>query len=249
MKKTLVALSLAAMTLPALAQDKKAPEPDYTITGNFGLFSDYRFRGISQTDKKMAAQGGFDFAHKSGVYLGTWTSNVADWANTNGNGQEIDVYGGVKYSVGPIGLDLGYLAYIYPGNDINPKQGTREWYLGAAYGPVSYKFSRTTGNWFGIANSSGSIYHDLSATFPINEDLSVLLHVGKQDVKASGNDDRDFTDSKLQINYSLKDGFVLGLAYINVSSLSTAAKTNGFTTTAGVKLYESGAVISLTKTL
>ncbi|MFN5792864.1 MAG: TorF family putative porin, partial [Burkholderiales bacterium] len=71
MKKTLVALSLAAMTLPALAQDKKAPEPDYTITGNFGLFSDYRFRGISQTDKKMAAQGGFDFAHKSGVYLGT----------------------------------------------------------------------------------------------------------------------------------------------------------------------------------
>ena len=95
MKKTVLAITLAALTLPALAQDKKAPEPEFTISGNFGLFSDYRFRGVSQTDKKPAAQGGFDLAHKSGIYVGTWTSNVSQWTAT-GASQEIDLYGGFK---------------------------------------------------------------------------------------------------------------------------------------------------------
>ena len=82
-KQTIMAgVVAAAMGLPALAfaqaaapaADAKPAEakPPYTITGNFGLFSQYIFRGLGQTGRKPAAQGGFDFAHESGFYAGTW---------------------------------------------------------------------------------------------------------------------------------------------------------------------------------
>ena len=108
MKKTILALSVSALSVSALAQGKK-PEPEITLTGNFALVSDYRFRGISQTDKKPATQGGFDIATKSGAYAGIWTSNVSQWTAT-GASQEVDLYGGYKASLPmDIGLDVGYI--------------------------------------------------------------------------------------------------------------------------------------------
>ena len=252
MKKTLLAVAMASSltSFGAVAADK-APEPDFSISGNFGLFSDYRFRGISQTKKTGALQGGFDLAHKSGAYLGTWASNVSGFANGNGNGQEVDVYGGYKFPLGPVGLDVGYLAYVYPGNapTTNIKQGTREFYLGVGYGPVSYKFSRTTGNWFGACNgSSGSIYHDLTLSHSITEKISLSAHAGKQDVKCT--DNLDYSDYRLGMSYDLGNAFSLGLAYVTTTGLSAAGKTfftqNGNGT--GTKLHDSGAVVSITKT-
>ena len=72
---------------------------DWTITGNAGVFSDYRFRGISQTDKKPAFQGGFDIGHASGFYVGNWNSNI-DSALYNGASLEMDFYGGYKMTAG-----------------------------------------------------------------------------------------------------------------------------------------------------
>ena len=90
------------------------PEPEFTFTGNAGLFSDYRFRGFTQTDYKPAFQGGFDFAHKSGFYLGNWNSNV-EQALYNGASLEMDFYGGYKHTFGDFGLDVGVIYYYYPG--------------------------------------------------------------------------------------------------------------------------------------
>ena len=77
MRKSLIALSMAVMSgIPAIvsaqtaAPAAAAPTPEHTITGNVGLFSEYRFRGISQTFAKPAIQGGFDYSHASGIYLG-----------------------------------------------------------------------------------------------------------------------------------------------------------------------------------
>ncbi|MFZ4502296.1 MAG: TorF family putative porin [Burkholderiaceae bacterium] len=248
MKKTLVALSLAAMTLPALAQDKKAPEPDYTITGNFGLFSDYKFRGISQTNNKPAAQGGFDFAHKSGIYVGTWTSNVSQWTAA-GASQEIDLYGGLKGNFSEFGYDVGYIAYQYPGNTANPKNNTREVYIGVTYGSLSYKISRSQSNWFGIAaNSDGSIYHDLKISYPLSEKVTINFHAGMQKIE---NDTADYKDYSLGLGYDLGNGYSLGLAYISTSfdnNTRRDAWAGSATNTANAKLYESKAVASITKT-
>ncbi|HTR56945.1 MAG TPA: TorF family putative porin, partial [Casimicrobiaceae bacterium] len=93
----LAGVAFAQTPAPA-AEPPKAPEPDYTLTGNFGIYSQYIFRGLTQTDAKPAFQGGFDFAHKSGFYLGTWGSNIS-WLHdsgvcNHGCSLEWDIYGG-----------------------------------------------------------------------------------------------------------------------------------------------------------
>src|ERR1700694_2456994 len=82
-KSAFAALAFAALIpMGALAQTPvpapaPAPEPDWTFTGNVGLFSQYVFRGLTQTNEKPAVQGGFDLGHKSGFYAGTWASNIS----------------------------------------------------------------------------------------------------------------------------------------------------------------------------
>ena len=115
-------LSVASLTTqaqtPAPASAASAPaaaeaKPDWTITGNAGLFSDYRFRGISQTNKKPAFQGGFDISHISGFYVGNWNSNV-DSALYNGANLEMDFYGGYKLPVGDFTLRLRRAVLLLP---------------------------------------------------------------------------------------------------------------------------------------
>jgi uncharacterized protein (TIGR02001 family) len=76
--------SAEATAAPELPKtEAKPPEADYTLTGNFGICSQYIFRGLTQTDTKPAAQGGFDYANKNGLYLGTWLSNIS-WLSDSG---------------------------------------------------------------------------------------------------------------------------------------------------------------------
>ena len=251
MKKTILALSLAAMTLPAMAQ--KAAEPAVTIEGNLGLYSDYKFRGISQTQRNIALQGGFDLTHKSGLYVGTWASNVSDWANfvdgdKAGNGLEIDVYGGYSTELPMgVGIDIGLLRYQYPGSAdgaSGKKPHTTEWYLGFSYSFLSYKFSKTTGEWFSLENSKGSTYHSLDAEYPINDSISLTAHYGKQKVKGAGNP--SYSDYSVGVSYALPSDFSLGLSYVGTSGLSSTEKE--FFTNRDKKLYSGSAVVSISKT-
>ncbi|OYW27068.1 MAG: hypothetical protein B7Z51_09365, partial [Methyloversatilis sp. 12-65-5] len=78
MQKTLIAAALAsALAVPAFTAQAEEPASPHTFTGNVGLFSQYVFRGISQTNEDPALQGGFDYSHASGFYLGTWASNIS----------------------------------------------------------------------------------------------------------------------------------------------------------------------------
>ena len=167
MKKTLLAIALSSAFVsftPAVSA-----ESEIELSANFGLVSDYRFRGVSQTNKEMAAQGGFDLAHKSGFYMGTWTSNVSDFANPNGNGLEIDAYLGYSTEVGGIGIDIGNLYYYYPANEASPNVDTNEVYLGLSVSAFTLKTSYATSKYFGVAGSKGTIYYNLSGEFPVSD--------------------------------------------------------------------------------
>ena len=112
MKKSLLALAvLAALTpLHSNAQTAAAPaaEPASPLTGNLAIVSDYRFRGISQSYRLPAVQGGIDYAHSSGFYLGNWNSSVSGNQYPNGASLEMDFYGGFKIPLADaITLDLG----------------------------------------------------------------------------------------------------------------------------------------------
>jgi uncharacterized protein (TIGR02001 family) len=255
MKKTLLAVTLAALTsgaaTTALAADPKAPAPDFEISGNFGLFSDYRFRGISQTNTKPAVQGGFDLAHKSGVYVGTWASNVSQWANAGGS-MEIDFYGGyaTELPMG-VGMDIGHIWYQYPDNTAGNK--TREWYLGLSYDLLSYKFSRSTTNWFGIGQSKGSYYHSLGLEIAPVEKVTLGAAAGYQKVKGSAEGENSFKDYSVSASYDLGNDFSIAVSYHWISFKDNAARDTGWfsnSTTSGAAndIGKSGAVISLSKT-
>src|SRR5688572_1069527 len=103
MRKSFLSLSMAtALAAPLLATAETPP-----VTGNMTIASDYRFRGISQTYLGPAIQGGVDYAHPTGFYLGNWNSSVTSLTYTGGSGIEMDFYGGYKKSFGDIGIDVG----------------------------------------------------------------------------------------------------------------------------------------------
>jgi uncharacterized protein (TIGR02001 family) len=205
---------------PALAAD--APASPHTLTGNIAVTTDYVFRGVSQTQGGPALQGGFDYSHASGFYLGVWGSNV-EWVSTgykDNNSLELDLYGGYKGALGEIGYDIGAITYYYPGDQVSGANDpdTTEVYLGLSWKTLSLKYNYTVSDHFvGWGTSSkpsgktdGSYYVDLSGTYDLGDGWGLLGHVGYQDVK--DNDDASYTDWKIGVSKDVGFG-VFTLAY------------------------------------
>lgn len=108
------ALMLGTGATRVLAEDAPADAPTeaFTFNANVGVFSDYRFRGVSLSDRDVVLQGGFGVSHESGAYLGIWSSTIQE---VNGAEAEIDLFGGFKHDLGPVSLDVGATGYVYPG--------------------------------------------------------------------------------------------------------------------------------------
>jgi uncharacterized protein (TIGR02001 family) len=240
--KAATLLSTLALSGAAFAQTQ-APAPDYTLTGNLTLASDYRFRGVSQTNRKPALQGGFDFAHKSGFYAGNWNSNINSDLYAGAN-LEMDFYGGYKGSLGPVNYDIGAIYYYYPGSGDaagTSKIDNTELYVGASYGPFSAKYFHAVSDYFSLPDSKNSYYIDLAAAFDLGGGWGVNAHVGYTDTKNYGGDAFDYTDYKVGVTKDL-NGFLLGAAY-------TGTKKNVFADpTSGKDIGKGGLVLSVSKT-
>lgn len=138
-------------------------------TGNVGVFSDYVFRGLTQTSGGPAVQGGLDYSHDSGLYAGTWISNLS---GTGAADYETDVYGGFAGKAGDFGYDVGAIYYYYRANTpIN----TAEFYVGGSYNIVSAKFYYSDD--FGGSGES-AMYLTGSAAFPLSDTLALTPQVG-----------------------------------------------------------------------
>lgn len=116
-----LALPVAAQAQSATADNPPsatgtAPSPAVTVSGSVAIVSDYRFRGVSQSDQHLAVQGGLTVAHRSGLYVGTWASNLAGWGTFGGANMELDLIGGYKARLADNAtLDVGLTWYMYPG--------------------------------------------------------------------------------------------------------------------------------------
>ena len=203
LRPSLAAVALASLlSTAALAQMAAAPAapatPEQTVTANVGLFSEYIFRGISQTAGKPAVQGGFDYGHASGFYAGTWASNVSwleDFGAYTRSSLEWDFYGGYKANFGDSDFfyDVGTLYYYYPGTK-NPgavSADTWEIYGAVGWKWASAKYSYNLKDYFGLrltgAKTDGTWYLDLSATYPVGETGFALIgHYGILDVAHDG---------------------------------------------------------------
>lgn len=161
-----VAVALAALSAVAVPSISLAA--DSSVAFNAGVVTDYRYRGISQSRLQPALQGGVDFT-AGAFYLGAWGSTIK-WIKDGGGDAnvEIDLYGGYKGEISKgVTYDIGALAYQYPSNKLKPSANTFEVYGAITAGPVTAKYSRSTTNLFGFANSKGSGYLDISATFDV----------------------------------------------------------------------------------
>jgi len=239
-KKTIIAGLTAAALGSGLAQAQApaapaAPASPHTITGNVGYFSQYIFRGLTQTDGKAALQGGFDYSHSSGFYLGTWGSNIS-WlrdfgAYSAGGSVEMDFYGGFKNTIGKtdFGYDVGVLQYWYPGTvtPVGNKADTLE-----VYGAFSWKWLSAKLNYaisdkvFGLGNADGTYYLDLTANIPIVDKLNLQLHYGDQKFTGSNfgvdNDTiASYKDWKIGVTYALPKDFTIGAFYTDTDMSAT----------------------------
>jgi uncharacterized protein (TIGR02001 family) len=238
MKSKLVVLLSALVASGALMAQTKAPEPDYTLSFNVGAVSDYRYRGISQSRLKPALQGGADFAHKSGFYIGTWGSTIKWVKDAGGDASaEIDLYGGYKFNAGPVALDVGMLRYFYPGSSLAVNPDTTEAYVAGTWGPATLKYSHSTTNLFGFSDSKGSGYLDLTATFETGFwGLTVTPHVGRQ--RVSNNSGFSYTDWSIAIGKDFGNGLSASLAYVDTD-------TDAYVAPNGKNLGKAGAVLGV----
>ncbi|MFA1684118.1 TorF family putative porin [Achromobacter dolens] len=250
-RNTLAALALFALAAPVHAADTPTagePAPEYSLTANVTLASQYRYRGLMQTNNQPAIQGGFDFTHASGLYLGNWNSSIS-WLNDSNSKVsapvEMDFYGGYKGNLAPdVPFDLGVLQYYYPGDYPSgyTSPDTTELYAGLGYGPVLFKYSIAMTNLFGFADSKYSQYFDLSGNFDTGFwGLTVNAHVGRQTVRNVT--DGAYTDWKLGLTKDFGQGLAISIAYID-----TDADRAVYTNSRGRYMGRATGLLSLTKT-
>lgn len=173
-KKLLTAAAASAL-MGAAAQVQA-----FEIAGNVALTTDYRFRGISQSDEDPAIQGGFDAGLENGLYIGTWGSSI-DFGDSNDTGSfgtlELDYYAGWAGPIGDsnFGLDVGYIYYDYPGDTVNPKGDFGEAYIGVSWKDLSFKTYYSDDFY---AETDEAWYFTGDYSFTLLDALSIGLHAG-----------------------------------------------------------------------
>ena len=280
-QKTAIALAASGLfATTAFAQSAPAATPETPevspITANVTVVNDYRYRGISQSNFKPAIQGGFDYAHESGFYIGNWNSSISwisDAYSSTGNlsssnptrqsvssSIEMDFYAGFKKELLGEGFasDLGILQYYYPTSGLPNaaiNANTTEVYAAQnfATGPVTgfVKFSYALTNTFGNANSKGSYYPDLTINYDTGVwGLALNGHVGYQ-YMAGTPAGTTVTNTSLYTYTDWKAGitkdFGGGLSG-SLAYVGTNANLSGYYSPQNKNLGRSTGLVSLTKT-
>jgi uncharacterized protein (TIGR02001 family) len=221
----------------------------FDLTGNVDLTSDYRFRGIAQSDKNPAVQGGFDATFEPGFYLGTWGSSV-DFSNSdNATGKygslELDYYGGWS---GPIGdtdfaMNVGYIYYNYSGDTVDPKGDYQEFYIKPSWNGLTIGVTYSDDYY---AKTGEFWYYSADYSYKFIPELALGLHAGYNDFKNNkastflSNNKDSYADYSVSLTYTIK-GVDLSVAYV----ATDLNKEDIY----GTDLADSVAVFTIKKTL
>jgi uncharacterized protein (TIGR02001 family) len=263
MRNPLISIAVAGLfSFPALvmAEDAAPAAPAYTFTGNVTLASEYIYRGIEQSAGKPAIQGGFDFVHSSGFYLGVWGSSIS-WISDAAPGTsapiEIDVYGGYKntFGGGDWNYDVGVLTYVYPVSNFPSgatKADTTEVYGALGWKWFTLKYSDVVSSHiFGFTSATGgdtrnSGYLDLTGAYDLGGGWGVNAHAGHQRIKDNG--DASYTDYKVGGTKDVGFGTV-GLYYSSTNAQSCGDTVAVYCNPNGRDLGKDRVVLYFTKSL
>jgi uncharacterized protein (TIGR02001 family) len=227
----LVAACLA-ISSPAAAQDVPGP---ITVSGSATLVTDYRFRGVSQTDKEMAIQGGVEVAHESGVYVGTWASNLAGWGTFGGSNMELDIYGGYATEIASgVNLDVGLTWFMYPGGasttdfgegyvKLSGTVGPAELLAGVAYAPKQDALARVSNHPNANGQKEDNLYLWTDATVGIPQTpVTLKAHLGYSDGNPGlGPNGTSIAPTGTYFDWSLGADLALGPVTLGVAYVDT----------------------------
>ena len=246
MNKTVLALAatLAFSAVPTLVHAEDSP-----LSFNVGVFSDYRYRGISQTRLKPAVQAGIDYSIPGGFYVGAWASNIKWIKDAGGDASvEVDLYGGYKGEIAKdVSFDVGVLTYQYPKNKLATSANTTELYGAMTFGPATIKYSHSVRNLFGFVDSKNSGYLEAVASFDVGSGVMLAPHVGYQ--RVAKNSSFSYTDYSLTVSKDF-EGFVVSAAVVGAKTKTIFANPNGYAyySPAGKDLGKTGLVVGVKKT-
>ena len=194
MKNLIAAAALAAGLFPVAASAQEEERQAVTLSGSATLASDYRFRGVSQSDKEMAVQGGLTVAHESGLYAGVWASNLSGWGTFGGANMELDLIGGYKASIAENAtLDVGLVWYMYPGGadesdfaepyvKLTGTTGPATLTAGVAYAPKQYALANVSAAPDSRGQKDDNLYLWGDGAFAIaGTPLTAKAHIGYSD--------------------------------------------------------------------
>lgn len=249
MKK--IVLTCAALIASAVGVAHAQTTPVHDLSFNASVTTDYRYRGISQTNRRPALQGGVDYTHTpTGLYVGAWASTIKWIKDVGGDSNvEIDVYGGKTGELGGgFSYDVGGLYYYYPSNKFKTlgadNANTFEVYGKIGYGPAYVKYSHSLTSLFGALGDNGektrgSGYLDVGADLELGGGYILNLHVGHQTfAKTTGS---NYTDWKVGVT---KD---FGFAEASLAVIGTDIKPAFFSADGRKNLTNNGLVLTLTK--
>lgn len=216
MKKTILMLAMGSLTASGAAMAWESEDGQHSTSASVALSSDYMWRGYSQTDNEPAISGSFDYAHSSGLYLGTWASNVDFALNGDQAHIEVDLYAGFAGEFGDsgIGYDVGVLRYMYPGTDGG------DW--NEFYGTLSYSYFSVGVAYSGdvYSTSEDGTYYSVGFDYPLPAGFSLSAGAGYYDydsaVWGSGNPD-SATDYRVGVSKEFA-GFGFDLMYTDTDS-------------------------------
>ncbi|AMX01313.1 TorF family putative porin [Microbulbifer thermotolerans] len=164
----------AVLTLGALGGIAAQAQAEASFSANLGVVSDYKFRGISQTDGSPALQGGIDLEFDNGFYLGTWASQVDFAYGEDETDYEHDFYGGYAGEISEtVSYDIGYAYYAYHGSDWD--EDYQEFFGSLSISDLTLGFVYSDDYWAG----TGTFYYPYAEySFALPADVSLDFHLG-----------------------------------------------------------------------
>ncbi|MGN6819813.1 MAG: TorF family putative porin [Sphingomonas sp.] len=210
----------------AAADGDTAPPPPVSFSGSATLVSDYRFRGISQTNKHFAVQGGLTATTTAGFYASVWGSSIDDYIAA-GSDQEIDLILGYKHTFkSGVTIDGGVLYYYYPGGAKGVNTDFVEPYLSVAdtLGPATLKVTanyapKQKAIWSGLPgrDKDDNLYlaGDLTVGIP-KTPISLTGHLGHTFGPSYLSIGKEYTDWALGASVTYKQ-FTAGVSYVDTS--------------------------------
>ncbi len=197
-----------------LAIGAASASADDSFSANVALTQDYRWRGVSRTNNDAAIQGGFDYTHDSGLYIGSWASNVNFGGGLDAGSTEIDVYGGYGGDISDnLGFDVGFIFYHFQNEtdlDFLEIQGALTFY-GVTVG-LNYADE------FGDGGPR-NLYTHAEYSYSFTDNLRLDLHAGYTDTDEDDfwEDGEDsYGDWSIGLGTSLV-GLDLSLAYVGTT--------------------------------